>query len=189
MTSKVEICRHSLSLIGDDFDLIAVSDDTKQGKACNLLFDKCRDQVLRAFPWAFAIKRYSLVPTTQKPTFGEGNMFAYPTDCLRIVKVEGKIPFSVEGKFIIANTNKLQLFGINKETDITAYDSEFCMCLAYLLASELCVTLSQDTKLKEQLLVIYRDLLDHAKTTSSFENSGDRYEVHGFLDSRLIGAF
>lgn len=189
MTSKIEICRHALSLIGDDFDILAISDDTKQGKVCNLLFDKCRDQVLRAFPWSFAIKRYSLVPSTQKPTFGEGNVFVYPTDCLRVISTEGNIPFSVEGKTIIAAVDKLNFYGICRETDITAYDSEFCMCLAYLLAAELCTTLSQDLKMKEQLLSIYYSLLDHAKTSSSFESSPKQYTVHGLLDSRFIGAF
>ena len=189
MTSKIEICRHALSLIGDDFDMIDLSDETKQGAACNLLYEKCRDQCLRAFPWSFAIKRYSLASTTNKPAFGTGNMFVYPTDCLRIVKLEENIPYSVEGKFIIADVEPLNFYGINKETDISAYDSEFCMCLAYLLAAELCTTLSQDLKLKETLLANYQQLLSHAKTTSSFENSGRFYEVHGLLDSRFIGAF
>lgn len=190
MTSKIEIARYSLSLLGDDFDILDLSDNTKQGKAINLLFPKLTDRLLREFPWEFAIKRFSLAKLDQKPVFGDENMFQMPSDLLRIIEPEDRnTKYSVEGDKILSNVDRFNFFGTFRNTDSTQWNSEFTSCFCYLLASELAISLAQDRSLKNQLLETYNQMLDHAKTTSSFENSDfrDSYYVHGLLDSRLVG--
>lgn len=190
MASKIEIARYSLSLLGDDFNILDLSDNSKQGKVINMLFPKLTDRLLREFPWSFATKRYSLAKLDEKLAFGEGNVFPYPSDLLRIIEPENKsVTYSVEGKKIISSVDRFNFFGTFRNDNVTEWDSEFTTCFAYLLASELAISLAQDRSLKNQLLETYNTMLEHAKTTSSFENSSFResYEVHGLLDSRLVG--
>ena len=57
MASQVDICNSALSLLGDDIDLVSITDNTKQGKYCKLAWDSCVESILRAYPWGFAVKK------------------------------------------------------------------------------------------------------------------------------------
>lgn len=185
--SVTEIARNALNLLGDNIEITSLDDGTKQANHVKLVFNRCLDEVLRAYPWTFALKRYALAHTDEKPTYGYEKIFVYPSDCLRIVEVEGNIPFTVEGNRIYANTDIFKFKGIFRNSIPSQYSSDFVVLLSYLIASEICVAICGDYSLKNNLYQQYQGLLENAKTCNSFENSMRSYTVHGFLDSRKIG--
>lgn len=189
MTSQVDIARMALSLLGDDIDITSLNDPTKQAVRVKLVWDHCLETLLRAYPWRFALKRYSLAKSTDKLAFGDGNIFVYPSDCLRIWKVEGNCDYTVEGDRIISSADTFNFIGIFKNTNTTKFSSDFVQCLIYLLASEICLSINGDISLKNNLYEQYLQLLDNAQTTNSYESTAERYSVHGYLDSRKIGAW
>lgn len=189
MASQVDICNSALSLLGDDIDLVSITDNTKQGKYCKLAWDSCVESILRAYPWGFAVKRYSLAKTTETPVFGYGNIFVYPSDCLRIVKIDGNWSYTVEGNRIYSEADTFNFWGIYKVKDTSIFSSDFVRCLIYLLASEICLPICGRDDLKKQLYEQYMVLVEQAKTSNSFESSPRSYTVHGLIDSREIGAW
>lgn len=58
-TDAVAICNSALLKIGTE-KITSLSDNTKRAIICNEQYAKIRDQVLRAHPWNFAIKRVTL---------------------------------------------------------------------------------------------------------------------------------
>lgn len=187
MSSKVEICNNALALLGDDINIVSLSDASKAGKYCNLLWQSSLDHVLRSYAWRFSIKRWSLPKTTEKPTYGEGNVFVYPPDMLRLLKTEDpNTIYSVEGDRIISDVDTFNCIGVRRVSDTAKFDPSFTNALTLYLASRLCQPITGDTSLQKLLLEEYNVIIEQAKTSSSFESAGRRYTVHGFLDSRLV---
>ena len=59
MTSQVAICNQALVKVGAS-RITALTDDTKQARALNAIYDVKRDAELAANPWTFATKRESI---------------------------------------------------------------------------------------------------------------------------------
>lgn len=189
MASQVDICNSALSLLGDDIDLVSITDNTKQGKYCKLAWDNCVESMLRAYPWRFAVKRYSLAQTTEEPVFGYEHIFVYPSDCLRVIKVDGNWKYTVEGNRIYSEADIFNFWGVQKIKDTSLFPSDFVRALTYLLASEICLPICGQTDLKKALYEQYQVIVQQAATTNSFEASPQSYTVHGLVDGRDIGAW
>lgn len=185
MSSKTSIANAALALLGDDISIISFSDDTKAGRYVSLMYPQALDFVLRTYPWRFALKRWSLPKTTEKPVYGYENVFVYPSECLRVIKVDGNWSYTVEGNRIYSEADTFNFTGIQRITDTAKFDSSFTYALTLYLAAQLCPAITGDLSLQKSLLEQYNLYVEQAKTTSSFESSGNTYQVHGLLDSRL----
>jgi hypothetical protein len=52
--SEVEICNMALAQLGVSATIGALTERSKEAKACNLFYVTARDKTLRDFPWPFA---------------------------------------------------------------------------------------------------------------------------------------
>ena len=59
MASEVQICNLALAKIGDQ-QITSLTENSKAGRLCNLVYEPLRDATLRAHPWNFAITRETL---------------------------------------------------------------------------------------------------------------------------------
>ena len=185
MASVTEICNKALSKVGDEITITTLEEDSKAARYCKLLYDPTRNFLLRQYAWRFALKRYSLAPTGEKPAFGEGNVFNVPKDCLRVLKTENDDPFTVEGNSIIYGSNVLNFIGITNVSDSNLFDSCFVEVLATQLAIELCIPLTGDLQAKQQLKQDFAEQIRVAKKCSAFELYPIVLPVSGALESRL----
>jgi len=105
MTSITDIANRSLSAIGTRSQIADLSEDSNEARACKLLLEPLRDEVLRMAPWncAMNFQNLSLIcsapgtpenPGAGLPVWGKGvppppwsYEYAYPSDCLRPVYV------------------------------------------------------------------------------------------------------
>lgn len=62
-TNSVEICNNALTIIGSR-RITALSDPSKEARACNDNYDICRKSLLRMHPWNFAMTRVELTGKT-----------------------------------------------------------------------------------------------------------------------------
>jgi hypothetical protein len=71
----------------------AITDNTVEAKALNRIYDHCRQEVLRAFPWGFATRAEALAEVSAQTFPGWGYVYQYPSGCLnmRAVGDEGGI--------------------------------------------------------------------------------------------------
>lgn len=184
MTSVVSICNRALSKIGDEITIMSLDDGTKAARYCKSLYADTRDFVLRSYPWRFALKRYMLAPLKDVPLFGYTNQFSLPVDCLRVWRVQGSMPYQVEGRKILANDSLFCFVGISRIEDSGMFDPMFVEALALKLASELTIPLTSSASLKESLAREYLQFVQQAKTASAMEGIQDTYHQKGWLEAR-----
>ena len=103
---------------------------------------------------------------------------------MRVWRVEGDIPYQVEGNCVLADTDVFCFVGISRIEDTTLFDPMFVEALALKMASELAVPLAASNSLKENLFKEYEEFVKAAKTASAMEGVQDVFVQRGWLESR-----
>ena len=89
--STASICNQAIAHLGVGRQIVQISDNTDEAKACNLFYDQARDETLRAFNWPFARKWATLAlvggSTTTPVTQDYQYSYRVPTDCLRVRRI------------------------------------------------------------------------------------------------------
>lgn len=194
MASSVSICNQALSKLGIEL-INDLAESTKQAEQCNLIYAQCRDAVLQEHPWGFAFKQDELALLTTSYS-GFTYAYAYPSDCLIALeifdesggfsgiyydpdydtyKTYGKIEFktiindNLNQKIILTDKENAELFYTAKVTDPNLYSPLFIDALSARIATELCLPLKGDAKLRQLFQREYLYQLGLAKTKSSNE--------------------
>lgn len=186
--SVVQICNLALAKLGSDSFITSLDDDTKSARHFSIFYEPIRDSLIRSHLWRFARKRYQLAPLVERPSFDGGYYFQIPVDCLRVVTPDDEYfetygRWFVEGDKILADTNLLQIVGLQRITDPSRFDAVFTEALATRLAHELCIPLAQSESLKKSLKDDARELIIRAAHVGATEQDSSR-----FISEVLIGA-
>lgn len=186
--SVVQICNMALAKIGSDSFITSLTDDTKAARHFSIFYEPIRDSLLRSHLWRFARKQYQLAPLVEAPLFDGGKYFQIPTNCLRVVVPDENYfgtygRWSVEGNKILADTNVLNIVGLQKIEDTALFDPIFTEALATRLAHELCMPLAQSESLKNALKADARELIIRAAHVGATEQDSQK-----FISEVLIGA-
>ena len=180
--SETSICNMALSRLGHDF-ISSLGEATKAGRLCNLHYEPTRDALLRAHPWNFAVRRAELAQITDAPTFEFAYAYALPTDFLRMVQTEGEAlgdyssDYRVEGllgstvKVLVTDDGSTKIEYVAKISDPNAFDAAFVDVLAQRLSAEICVALTDNANLAQNLWKIYSDKLREARNMDAQEGT------------------
>ena len=197
--TDVDIANLALTELGAD-TILALDEDSVNARRVNSVYAMIRDEVLRAHPWSFAIKRYYLPTIATTPLFEWQYAYQIPTDCLRVIDVYDKDGYSIddestsppadrwvkEGSQILSDDTELYLKYIGRITDAAAFDAAFITAFAARLASELCYPITNSASLTKSLMDIYDVKLRRAKGFDSQE-AGKTNVVGGdtYVQSRI----
>lgn len=186
--SVIQICNMALAKIGSDSFITSLTDDTKAARHFSIFYEPIRDSLLRSHLWRFARKQYQLAPLVEAPLFDGGKYFQIPTNCLRVVVPDENYfgmygRWSVEGNKILADTDVLNIVGLQKVEDTDLFDPIFTEALATRLAHELCMPLAQSESLKNALKADARELIIRAAHVGATEQDSQK-----FISEVLIGA-
>jgi hypothetical protein len=191
--SDVDICSLALRLIGSK-PFQSFSDNTPQASLMNALYPLIRDQLLRSFPWKFAIKRTALSQLSisvyqflqvrlELPT-GK-YVYGLPADFLRIIETDqDPSPYKIESVTTNASTNAQSLVllsdnqtigirYISRITTTTFFDPNFTMALIAQLAMEAALPETGDLKKQSMAKDMYGFKLQEARLQGSIEDSPD----------------
>lgn len=81
MPAQVDLCNMALSKVGESF-IRDIAEESRPAKMCALMFAPVRDCVLRAYPWRFALKRWSAAALKKSRRSDSRTRFKYrPTVC------------------------------------------------------------------------------------------------------------
>jgi len=171
MPSVVDICNMSLDKVGQTA-IISLEDGNKAADLCARNWPLVRDEVLRAHPWNFAMRRTTLAPDAEAPAWGYTYQSTLPTDFLRVVELNDLLPdeYQIEGGKVQSNESVLYLRYITRVEDPNQYDAQFVTTAALRLAAENVEALTQSSGKKRLLLAEYRDSLNDARFTDGQEN-------------------
>jgi hypothetical protein len=80
----------------------SLDEATTPARQCNRWFAQCRNEVLRDFPWDFALMAEALAEVSEQTFPGWGYVYQYPLDCLAVREVgtEGGIRLLQASAFV-----------------------------------------------------------------------------------------
>ena len=184
MASVVDICNLALSELGEEF-IIALTEASKSARLCSLFYEVERDNVLRAHPWNFAIKRVELAKLTISPSFDYDNSFQLPSDCLKVLFTDDKKDmFKVEGRSLLTNNASVKIAYISRIEDSTMFDSIFTVALSQKIASKLAYNLSDNNSLVQIMESKAKATIRKAKSMDGQEGVVDNIEANEWLLAR-----
>lgn len=158
MTSVVGICNLALTKLGAA-RITSLTDDTKQARALNAIYEATRDAELAAQPWSFATKRAQIPASSTAPDFGWDYSYPAPSDYLAMVEVGEDFTFyaSDQGALfqlesdpatgamaILSNeSSPLNIRYVYRVTNAGLFPPLFVQALACRLAAEVAEELTQ----------------------------------------------
>lgn len=147
-SSKTVIANLALSHLGIGKEIANLdSENSAEANACRRFYEEARDKTLRDFNWPFATKIASLVLVETTPNNEWAYSYRYPTDCLKIRKIQSGIPYDNRqsrvpyriaqddtGLVVFTNLDNAVIEYTKREEVVSLYPSDFVMAFSYMIA-------------------------------------------------------
>lgn len=172
--SAVQICNRALQKLGEG-TIASLSEDTRLGRACNLLYEDVRDALLEDHTWAFAIELAEIAVSGTDPDFGRTYQYELPADFLRLLPPYGEDntnsrDWIVEGGYIRTDdSTPLYIRYIKRETDPTKYPPSFREALSAKLAKELAQQILQSSTVEQMAEEWFQRAIRRAKAVNAIQ--------------------
>ena len=136
-----------------------MSENSKNARECNAVFDDVREGVLTDYIWTFAQKRIALATVDETPAYTDDLMtvvYSKPSDFLQLNFTNFQFAkVRVEGKRILSDTSGLRIKYTFRAFDTNGYHPKFTEALAAKLAAEIAYAITSNRTLAESLFTIY----------------------------------
>ncbi|MCP3941098.1 MAG: hypothetical protein GY710_06400 [Desulfobacteraceae bacterium] len=151
-TSKVKICNLALVNIGVDTIQSLTDSDSKGAVACNSVYDTLVEELLRLYPWNFALAKATLPLESSAPLFGYTYSYTLPGDCMKVVRLEVETDqFVINSSSLETDTENAQILYVQLVTDPVQFDSTFVTLLAARIATAIVFTMTG----KKELMTVF----------------------------------
>lgn len=151
--SKVSIVNKALTMLGAN-RIVSLSDDTREAKTANAVYDQSLRSILSETCWSFATKRALLNRLDEKPVVGWGYYFQRPSDCIEIFETTA-CSWRPEGEKIWASDPSLGVIYTYLNEDDTFYSPKFVDALACILAANMCYDITNSASRTQELISLY----------------------------------
>jgi hypothetical protein len=183
MASTVQIVNQALTKLGAQ-RITSLTDNTRNAREMNAIFEIKRDAELAAEPWTFAAARAEIPASSTTPAFGWAFMYPLPADFLRLIEVgENYVFYNAEytqfqlesdpdtGRLAILTdqSSPLRIRYIKKVTNSGLFPALFVESLACRLAAETCETITQSTSKREAAWAERQQAIKEAKRSNAVE--------------------
>jgi hypothetical protein len=191
--SKVSICNQALSKIKID-SIMALTENSRQARECNLLFEDTLSEALTMRAWNFATTRVNLAQLVTAPLSVYTYKYQLPVDCLQVLEVIDtssnlsgyKIEYKIEGRELLCDCAACQIMYIKNVTDMSELSPLFRAYLTTRLAYELSFPLNSILTLKDRLEKEMMMRLSDAKISDGMEISPKMKVTSTVIDVRYI---
>tara|TARA_R100000458_G_scaffold59881_1_gene72423 strand:- start:4949 stop:5518 length:570 start_codon:yes stop_codon:yes gene_type:complete len=185
-TTETSISNSALVKLGAE-RINSLTETNRRAQLCNEQYEKVRDEVLRAHPWNFAIKRMELSQLTTTPAFEYDYEYLLPSDCLRVLELhDNTIKWSIEAdRKLLSDSATVKIKYISRVTATAEYDSLFIEALSFRLAADISYALVQSSSLSQKLLGEYENVLSAARSIDAQEGTAPDLIDDSFVESRL----
>ena len=189
MASGVGICNAALVKLGAQ-RILSLTEGSKNANLCAEQYEKVRDDMLRSHIWNFAVQRVKLAQLSEAPTFGFSYAYQLPTDYLRLVSAHandagtGQPAYKLEGRTLLADASGIFLRYIRQVTDPNGMDAQFREVLAWGLAADLAIPITQSSTTRRQMLEGLKDQLSKAKSVDAIEDYPEAEGFSGWVSER-----
>lgn len=134
VSSKVQICNLALLRLGTN-PITSLTEGNTAANACNLVYDHCRESLLRRHFWNFATENTQLAADSTAPAFKYVNRYPLPADFIRVKEIYAQAsPYSIDGQYLHTDdAAPLKLSYIKNIEDVTKFDSIFVEALVLMI--------------------------------------------------------
>jgi len=191
--SQVALYNLALSVIGDDFTVSAVDEESIQAAVCQLWYEPVRRMVLEAAHWRCARKWVRLVEEAERDTSADwvttdpqpGYLYSYDIDDATITDfliarhlndyAEFEIGWDNDKRILSTNygsdtaSETPILFYTADVTDVTKWESSLYIAMAHALAGFICMGISGKAARQDRTLDIANDLISAARANTANE--------------------
>ena len=186
--SDVAICNLALVSLGAD-TIMALTEDSENARKLNAVYALIRDEVLRAFPWNFAIRWAELSQLSETPVNDFTYAYQLPTDpkCLKVIKMNEDIETSeyrIENGKLYTDESAVTIEYIAQVTDAASYDSSFVTAFAARLAAELAYAITGSESVRQSKWDEYTMKIREARGADSQEGRPEVINSSDWIDSR-----
>jgi hypothetical protein len=189
MASATRIANMALGKLGDEGEIISLTEDSRAARAVNDCFDDMRDLVLRDHVWDFARHRVQLAAVTEAVVWGGWTAFQKPADFIRFVEVEHDQDYLLEGDHILARTaGPLNLLYIRRITDTGRFDPLFTDALACRIAAQIAKKITGSDAAKDAAMDEYRLALASARAVNGKEDRPQEIAEDEWIVARYSGS-
>ena len=189
MADVTGICNAALAKIGAA-RITALDEGSKNASLCADLYARCRDDLLRAHAWNFAMARAKLARLSETPAFGFEYAYALPAGWLRCVSAQGQerggseLIYRIEADRLLSDAEAVYLRYVRRIEDANLMKADFREALACLLARELALPIAQSNTLEEKLEARFRTRLRRARTTDGLEDRAEPLPLGAWAEVR-----
>ncbi len=146
--------------------IASLTEDSRNGRLCNLFYDPVVDEVLCMFPWACA-KHTKIVPSDADYdpanfTYKLDFKFNFPSNpyCLKVRTVNDDLyEWKKEGRAIYTGQSSCEMIYTKRITDVNEFDSLLVEAIATHLAIRLTFPLKQKNNLRIELIEYLRGVV------------------------------
>ena len=181
MASEVDICNIALTAVGSQ-RISSLTQNTDTAKACNDVYETIRDALLRSHFWRFAGARAELEQNATDPICEYDYQYHLPNDYLRDRELyQNDSEYIIEGGQLLTNTDNdaesLYLIYTKRVINTGLFDPYFAMALAYKIAAHLALSLKENRKLKETMILAADFWIKEAYRLSAIEGKPPKKDV------------
>ncbi len=185
--SSTSICNISLIALGED-PITDLSDNTKRAILCRARYDDVRRGQLRGHPWNCAKKQAQLAAATVGPLFDWTSRYPLPGDFMRFYRESRELDLDIwdvmDGHIYTNTTGALDCLYVYDLQDATKMDPLLVHAIAFDLAAELGMALTQNSTRVELALEKLGAKLSSARMAGAQENAPREWDVDVLLRSR-----
>lgn len=172
--TKTDIINKALTLVGAA-PVISIDDDTENARVLSRVYEISLRSILSECKWNFATKRAnlsSIVNTLDFEDVGESNVYAKPTDMVRIFSVNPvNASWREEGDYIITDSSDFGVRYVYFLDTPSKYPSYFLDALVDKLCSDIAYAIVNSASLAETFLKKYEGV-SLPKAVSSNSQTG-----------------
>ncbi len=189
MPSKTDICNLALIKIGKNRVIDIDTDDSQQATDLKLVYDFTLLEILAEADWSFAIFRQALNKSVGSPLYQWSYSFQLPTnpEYVRLISIEGNPEYTIEGKYILTNTDNIKITYIGKVIDPNQYTIPFQNAFVALLAYKICYNLTNSSSREKEILAEYQQKLSYAITQYKTLSSEKAITGNNWAATRTTG--
>jgi hypothetical protein len=189
VSDYVTIANVALDHLGEEDQLASPDDDIKSARTIKAVWVSARQMLLRENNWNFATKRAQLPALNSAPAFGYSNAFQLPSDFMKLVDVVGPVPgnqdWIVEGNQILADVSgPLQIRYVADTDNTEIWDAQFTDAFSWLIASRICIRLTGDRSLKQDMEQGFARALQASEFSDAVENPPIEFDVDPWIVAR-----
>lgn len=182
--TKVSICNTALRAIGAK-RISSFDEDSEEAEHCRDIYDQIRLSLLRKHPWSCAKKRAILSPVSTYPSFGYAQAFLLPHDYVRVIDTSIE-SYEIENRYILADTNRINLIYIFDNDNEATWDPMLCEALSLKMASSMCKPITGSDAAGDSAEIKFEELIKEARNINAQERPSQdlQWSDSSYLEGR-----